>query len=483
MNKKLKAGAATVDISPDKGVELAGYPHCPRHNTGVHDPLFASCLYLDDGSTRLVIVAMDLLVYSKKYVREMRKQVSEKTGIPAGNIMLCCSHTHSAPWTSGRIDLEAIEKGLQPDENYLQELNNKIVSLITDTCINPFEAKIGVEKGYCGKEQGVGGNRRVPGGPVDPDVWTVGVQDMEGNWRGCLIKYALHPTVIHSESTVVSADFPGYLRNYLSEVKPNMTILFAQGTSGDQSTRYFRNGQNFKEACRIGSAIGLEVDNVLNKMRLSNEVDLLVKSIETDIELRILPEKEDAIKNIMNAERELEELRSVNTSYIDIRNAELKLLGAEDIFGYILLNDSGKRLELLEDEIPVEIQVIGIGDARIVCLQGELFVEFGLKIRDESPFEKTFVIELANGGLPGYAYTRGAIEQGGYETDTSMLSARSGEILAEKSLKLLKETSQDYIENPVEDPDKEFRCIMAAASQPPGKSGRKTNNRGNVSKT
>jgi hypothetical protein len=47
---------------------------------------------------------------------------------------------------------------------------------------------------------------------------------------------------------------------------------------------------------------------------------------------------------------------------------------------------------------------------------------------------------LANGGMPGYAYTRAALEEGGYETDTSMLSARSGEIIVEAAIKLLKQT-------------------------------------------
>jgi len=57
----LKAGASIVDISPKKGIELAGYPHYLRHNTGIHDPLYASCIFLDDGITKLAIVCMDIL--------------------------------------------------------------------------------------------------------------------------------------------------------------------------------------------------------------------------------------------------------------------------------------------------------------------------------------------------------------------------------------------------------------------------------------
>ena len=437
MVKELKAGVSIVDVTPPEGVELAGYPHCPRHNTGVHDRLFASCIHIDDGTTRIAVVATDLLMYSKKYVRIVRNRASERTGIPAGNIAIYCSHTHSAPWTSGRLDLEALEKGLKPDAEYLAKLENKLVALIEEASKNTFPARIGVNKGYCGKEQGVGGNRRIPGGPADPEVCVVGVQDMSGNWRGCLVKYALHPTVIHSESTLVTADYPAYIREYLLKAKPGMKLLFAQGTSGDQSSRYFRSGQSFDEACRIGTAIGLEVDRVLNGMTFTEDAELFVRSVETDLELRDLPERSLAEENVRKAENGLESLKAANAPYIDIRNAELKLLGAEDILGYVRLSEKNIEPELLTDEIPAEIQVIGIGDCRIVGIQGEMFVELGLKIKDESPFMNTFVIELANGVLPGYAYTREALKAGGYETDTSMLSARSGEIIAEKALELL----------------------------------------------
>lgn len=52
--KKLTAGTACYDMSPPEGVRLAGYPHFPRNNTGIHDPLFATCLYLSDGKTEIV---------------------------------------------------------------------------------------------------------------------------------------------------------------------------------------------------------------------------------------------------------------------------------------------------------------------------------------------------------------------------------------------------------------------------------------------
>lgn len=440
MKKKLRAGIAMTDISPEKGIELAGYPHCPRNNTGIHDPLFAGCICLDDGSTKLAIVTMDLLFYSKKYVRELRKRVEATMGILGKNVMLCCSHTHSGPWAAGRLDLEALEKGLKPDESYIRELQYKLYRLIVEASENMFDAKAGIGIGRCGKEQGVGGNRREPNGPSDSSVCVLGIQNDKGDWKGCLVGYSLHPTLIHSESTVVTADYPGYIRKYLSWTMPGMLTLFAQGTSGDQSTRYFRDGQTFEEACRIGTTIGIEVDRILGGMEFHSDPELMVGSVEVDPEIRTYPHRTQAEVNVKRAQERLDELKNSKAAYIDLRNAELKLLGAEDILGYIILQEKGIKPDLLSDELPMEIQVIGIGDSRIVGLQGEAFVEFGLEIKKESPFEKTLVFELANGAAPGYIYTRDALSEGGYETDTSMLGESCGDTLVSAAIKLLKET-------------------------------------------
>ncbi len=440
MEKQLRAGTSLVDISPGPGIELAGYPHHPRYNKGVHDPLFAGCLYLDNGVTKLAIVSMDLVMYSKKAVRSVRNDIGKLTDIPPENIMITCSHTHSGPWASGMLDLEALEQGRKADEAYMVELHAKLVSLVKEAYSNTFDAKIGVEKGFCGREQGVGGNRRNPYEIADPEVWTIGVQDLQGNWKACLVKYALHPTFLHSDNFLVTADYPGYIRKYLAKTQPEMMFLFAQGTSGNQSPRYFRSGKTFEEAERVGSAIGSEANRVLGEMKLSADVDLLALSDEVAIEVRTLPSRQETEALIEKTRKVWEETKAANACERDVWNAELKFLGAEDTLAYILLQERGEKLELLEDEIPVEVQVIGIGDTRIVGIQGELFVEFGLTIQYRAPFDKTFVIELANGCLPGYACTERAYTQGGYESGASLLTGKTGEQLVEAAVNLLHKT-------------------------------------------
>jgi neutral ceramidase len=440
MAHRLTAGVSLVDISPGAGIELAGYPHHPRYNQGVHDPLYAGCILLDDGVTKLAIVSLDLLMYSKKEVRAVREDIARLTPVPAANIMITCSHTHSGPWTSGRLDLEGLERGLVPDPGFMSDLRRKLASLVKKAWEGRFEAQVGVENGFCGRDRGVGGNRRDPNGIADPQVWVVGIRDAVGRTRGCLVRYALHPTFLHSDNMQVSADYPGCVRSYLAEHAPGVTLLFAQGCSGNQSPRYFRTGKTFAEAMRVGSAIGEEAVRVLDAMEFRADAELSLKSIQTDLETRVLPSLSDAEKAVEETRAHWEKVKAESTVERDIWNAELPFLGAEDTLGYVRVRERGERLSLQDDELPAEVQLIGIGDARLIGLPGEIFVEFGLTIQYRAPFDRTFVIALANGCLPGYACTSQAYSQGGYETGASLLTGRSGEQLVEAAVRLLWES-------------------------------------------
>jgi len=61
VEKKFKAGAAQVDISPEDSQFLFGYPHVKRYSTGIHDKLWSSALYLYDGKTEIMFIANDII--------------------------------------------------------------------------------------------------------------------------------------------------------------------------------------------------------------------------------------------------------------------------------------------------------------------------------------------------------------------------------------------------------------------------------------
>ena len=116
------------------------------------------------------------------------------------------------------------------------------------------------------------------------------------------------------------------------------------------------------------------------------------------------------------------------------QNANLKLLGSEDQLGYVLMQKKGTKIELLEDEVPAEIQVFNLGGVAVIGVPGEVFVEYGLYIKAAAGFGTVIINELSNGCLPGYLYTAESLITGGYETDTSMLAPTFGRKLVDKVL-------------------------------------------------
>ena len=244
----LKAGMAKADITPEKGLELAGYPHYPRNNTGAHDPLYAACMYLENDSEAVAMVTLDLLFFSKKHTAEVRRRLEKEHILCGDHVMISCSHTHSGPWASGRLDIESLEAGKQQPKEYVETLIEKIVSIVKEAKASAFPAEFTAGIAVCGAESGVGGNRRLPGGPHDPYVSVMAVRDEEKTVRGIFVNYTLHPSFIHEWSEVCTADYPGYLKLQLEELEPNAITGFAQGASGNQSSRYYRKGESFDEA-------------------------------------------------------------------------------------------------------------------------------------------------------------------------------------------------------------------------------------------
>ena len=438
----LKVGMSRVDITPPQGLELAGYPHYPRNNTGFHDPLYAACMYLNNGECEVAMITLDLLFFSKKHVTAVRRLAEEKCGITPENIMISCSHTHSGPWAAGRLDIESLEEGKEQPKEYVETLISKIVDIICDAKNNSFDGYFTCGTALCGAESGIGGNRRMPGGPHDPLVSVLAIKD-EKDVRGILVNYTLHPTFIHEWSNVCTADYPGYLKMQLEEMEPKALVGFSQGASGNQSSRYYRQGESYDEAERVGRTLGKAAHTVLEKAVWTNTPEIAVASDIIEMELRDFGTEEELIKRVEEDEKVYKELYAKygdsknREEYYLWQNANLKLLGSEDQLGYVRMRDRGIKLELVTDENPVEIQTIKLGGALVIGFQGELFVEYGLYLKAMAGFGTVIVNELTNGCMPGYMYTPESLVTGGYETDTSMLAECFGRRLMDKTLEII----------------------------------------------
>ena len=440
----IEVGVAVADITPPPGYRMSGYFH-ERLATGVHDPLKAKALVLVEGDRQAALVFCDIIGLSPDVSASARRLAEEKTGIPASNIMIAATHSHTGPLYFGALrkhfhDLAIAEHGNDPNEkvDYPGRLVEKLVEAIAAarTAAGPVKIQAGV-----GRQLGLSFNRRFhmkdgsvrtnPGslnpnivraaGPIDPEVGIVLFRGLADDRPvASLTSFALHLDTVGG--TLYSADYPYYLSESLcKELGDGFVSLFGNGTCGDIN-HFDVTSRDRLRTQHIGETLAATVAAELPRLKAVERPALAVRS-------RIVraPMKKYTAEQVAAAKLAMGNISGTGTSSISRVEA------------YNIM-----AIQLIEgDTLPIEVQVFRLGkNVAIVALPGEAFVELGLAIKKASPFAVTPVIELAN-DAPGYIPTRKGFAEGSYETVNSRIQPGGGEMAVEAAIELLGELHAD----------------------------------------
>src|SRR5688500_7629894 len=134
----LRAGAAAVDISPPAEwlpISVNG-GITARFIDTVADPLHVKVIVLSDGGTTVAMGTVDSCVVDRPVYDEAKRIAEGKTGIPASNVLISATHTHSAPAVVGA-------HGTDPDERYRGFLTEKIAEAIVTAHARLAPAEVG----------------------------------------------------------------------------------------------------------------------------------------------------------------------------------------------------------------------------------------------------------------------------------------------------------------------------------------------------
>ena len=435
----LKAGAAAIDISPTDSVFLFGYPHVERYSTGIHDPLLSSALYLSDGLTEVMFIANDIIFVSKALAEQARQRIEAATGVPAGNIMITATHTHSGPKTVDYISNEADAAVPPVDRAYLDFFENKVVAAATEARKNAQCAEVG---SAVADASGIGTNRMNPNGPTDPEVPVLMVRSASGDGAiACMVVYSMHPTVLHKDSRLISGDFPAMTRQFLQKTSlgANCPVLYHTGPAGNQSLRHVTRENTFAEAERLGNKLGRAIAEVIPEMHFTSTAVLSSTRGFVDLPRKEFPTIALAEKQLESALKELTHLRQTNAPRQLVRTAEVNWFGAEETLTLSRAALEGRLDDFYSSCLPAEVQVLGVGPWSFVGWPGEVFVEHALALKAHCA--NTFVISLANGEFQGYIVTEEAADKGGYEASNSIFGAQSGQRLVDKTFELMRTRS------------------------------------------
>lgn len=424
----LKAGAATSNITPALGGDIVG-GFLPFPATHIHDELHARCLVLDDGTSKLALVVCDLLGLHRSVSVEARKLIEAETGIPAANVLISGTHTHSATSTLGGTprsyvsDMELtdyqkfvarrIADGVRRAVNVLRpaEIAFGTVEAPEHVFIRRWFLKEGtMPPNPFGKidkvkmNPGAGNPNLVePAGEPDPTVSFIALREPGGRLISVFSAYSLH-YVGGVGSGHISADYYGMYCEALKSMQkgsnedPPFVAMMANGTSGDANNINFRTPRAGKPPYAqmrfVAEDLAAKVNGALAKVTWQSSASLAARYRELGISWRkIEPEllawAKDTEKNAPRIQGKV----------------NLPLSYATRV----------QRLAEASAETKAPVQILRIGDVCIGTTPCETFAETGLEFRKRSPFSKSFMVELAH-GYYGYMPTPRHFELGGYET-------------------------------------------------------------------
>lgn len=446
----LRVGAATSNITPHLGRVIIGNFGQPL-STYVHDELYARCIVLSDGKTELALVVCDLLGIPMNLCDAARAQIEKQTGIPADNILLCATHTHSASSALGsdrfsvhqeldeyqQFVVRRIADGVQRAKHVLRPAEFGFGTV--DIPEHVFNRRWHLKPGKMPKNPFGNTNDQVkmnpsagspdldrPAGPTDPQVSFLSFRERDGGKPIALLaSYSLH-YIGGVPGNVISSDYFGrFAEHYLElagldRMDPPMVPILANGTSGDINNINFVTPRPrkapYEQMNYVARDVASKVLAKVNEIPYSSDVPLAAAFARLPIKTRI-PEGE----LLSWAEKTLAAgpTRAVDISYIYAQRT-------------IAMSNYSETLD-------VPLQVLRIGNLTIGTMPCEVFCEIGLDFKKRSPTQPAFLMSLSHGYL-GYLPNPRQWDLGGYETwiGTNRLEREASDKMLEKLLEMAK---------------------------------------------
>ncbi len=396
---------------------------------GVHDAPMARVLLLEAGG-KLALVSLELVMLPPELVERVQKEVAAQTGFPAESVWVHTTHAittpHAphAPMGPGGVPLPLTEQQRRELKKkngiYAEVLLTAIIKAARAAKAGFGPARLGYGECRCNASVNrdvetpfgwwVGSN---PAGLTNDRVQLLRLETADGRPIAAVINADWKPCTIDNSQMaqgqrLVSSDAPGLLCRE-AEKALGAPCLFFMGAAGDQvppeqalRDRVDENGK--VSTVDLGIEAGLEMVSRLGK-RMAEAVIPALKEIPCGVPGGVLMAAEDAISWPQKARMELRPRKTARFTQ--------------------------------EGETTVVCRTAALDDLALVGLKPEINCVTGQQLRAASPYERTLIFAMINGGQK-YMPDEGSCERLTWEAQNSMLMPGGAEAWVRRTTKLLK---------------------------------------------
>lgn len=431
----LRVGAAQVDITPGAGVHLAGAVGVHRPAKLIGEPLFARAVVFEAGGRRACIVSLDVTIITEPYTERIRREAQERYGLAPEAVMVHATQTHSAP-ALGYFMLDDDFPPVPPEFEWLRGGEAAYGDLAAQRAVEAIgQALDRLEPAALGVGSGIEGrlafNRRavtrdgtvtMPGrawqggavgpthiryieGPMDPEVGVICARTSDMRCPAILTHYTCHPVHVFPRP-LVSPDWPGALCDAVQARNgPGCVAVTLNGACGNINPWPPFDPDYVEDHARMGRLLADRARAVMETLEFTDRVTLDWRVRRVRIPLR-----EVTAEELSWAEGVLGDCPTPCWSDDTHTGVAPEWIAAASVYSVHLMRRRDSHLDY-------EVQVLRLGDAAVVGLPGEPFVEGQLRIKLASPFAFTYVAHCTSHYV-GYLPTREALERGGHEVNT-----------------------------------------------------------------
>jgi hypothetical protein len=458
----------------------------------IHDPLHAKALVLDDGQTKVAIIAMDVVAIggisevADDFLPRLRARIEGELGIAGSHVLVNASHTHP-PCVLLCDAAEQVDRTLDAVSQARQNMTAVTVGTGVGhedrfTINRTLRLKNGkhwtIRHAYpCPPDEEVAGL-----GPLDPDIGILRLDRLGGQPLAVVFNFACHPLFGFNGGPITS-NYPGFAARVIEDnLGDGAMALFLQGAGGDVCDVLYKDVHHPRDVRPFGMMLGLsslqawaQIETGDATLKVISETVRLPR--RTDIPERIAALRQEQaellaslrstslnfrsflplyLKHVLNPDypadysyRYLQEeaigrgdLRAMDTDnrgniekYLSNLRAMEQLAKLQDDLA-TLAHHQALNAASGETTIAAEVQGIRIGDCVLITSPAEVLTEVGLRVKQASPHRYTFMAAFSNGyihyGAPADYY-----EKGGYEVTECLLAPEWQQVYEAKAAEVL----------------------------------------------